>query len=211
MKQQLAPHTPVKIGNEWIMRLDDDEPESLIMDTYCEPLSEKDWEAFDPATFVPFAREQIVADAQSPEMRHQILDALQTWDTKISAAPLKFGKFVFELPVQGLEVRMAILPPLLVYFAVEQKTHKVFVKSMKWIGDGSTRYVDNPNPSPTNYAAVEPRNHYTLRFSSRAVHVMRALVAKIINPANRNGRAEEQIIEMALEDYAKRQGIVVEK
>jgi len=88
----------------------------------------------------PQASEEVhkVYQAHSPEVRRQILAALRLLDNNIRSNPFEFGEPVFHHSSLGLDVRLAFLPPLLIYFGIDRTNRRIFLKSIQLVSEPAT-------------------------------------------------------------------------
>jgi hypothetical protein len=65
---------------------------------------------------------------RDPRLGRRALDAAKTIDACLRTTPRDWGEACFIRPHLSLEVRLAVVPPLAVTFAVHQKLDVVFVQ-----------------------------------------------------------------------------------
>jgi hypothetical protein len=73
---------------------------------------------------------QLLKDAsqRDPQLGRRALDAAKAIDTRLQASARDWGEACFIRPHLALEVRLAVVPPLAVTFAVHQQLDVVFVQ-----------------------------------------------------------------------------------
>jgi hypothetical protein len=68
------------------------------------------------------------ASQRDPQLGRRALDAAKTIDTRLRSAARDWGEACLVRPHLALEVRLAVVPPLAVTFAVHQQLDVVFVQ-----------------------------------------------------------------------------------
>ena len=68
--------------------------------------------------------------------RDDFLSALRTISTRLKTDPNTFGEELFDLKVLRLTVKMGLVLPLSVEFAVYQKQRSVFIRNFRYIPPG---------------------------------------------------------------------------
>lgn len=69
---------------------------------------------------------QATREGRGAELIRAVKEALR----RLRVDPMNFGEPMFRLPALRLELRAAVVPPLVIQFAVSQDRPKVFIRSV---------------------------------------------------------------------------------